>query len=187
MGNRRFTTLECSTLHQSLLPAQCKGGGASGPDRFRGAAFHCSRGGDNLQLRTRIFRVLLQENRLPLQIMPRKGNIRRDKRTAARDCIARPVAWKRQLAPRRSGSSFFGALPGFVRVHPGARAALRGARSTVNVAAVIDCTTESGTQRVAAKWKLDEGPAARASWSPRYRSVTCIDALAGRRLRNCSM
>jgi hypothetical protein len=45
----------------------------AGSGRFRGAALHRSRGGDNLQLQTRIFRVLLQENRLPLQIMPRKG------------------------------------------------------------------------------------------------------------------
>jgi hypothetical protein len=88
MGNRRFTTLECGALHQSFLPAECKAGGAQGSYRFRGAAFHRSRGGDNLQLRTRIFRVLLQGNRLPLQIMPRKDeqSPRQEERRGI-DCI----------------------------------------------------------------------------------------------------
>src|SRR5271169_2718754 len=42
-------------------------------DRVRSVAFHRSGRRNNLQLRTRIFRLLLQEKRLPMHSMPHKG------------------------------------------------------------------------------------------------------------------
>jgi hypothetical protein len=76
MGYRRLATVECSTLHQSFLLPECEARGAQGSDRVGCVAFHRSGRRNNLRLRTRIFRLLLQEKRLPMHGMPHKDGSR---------------------------------------------------------------------------------------------------------------
>jgi hypothetical protein len=76
MGNRRLATMECGTLHQSFQLPECEAGGAQGSDHVRSVAFHRPGRRNNLRLRTRIFRLLLQESRLPMHSVPHKGGSR---------------------------------------------------------------------------------------------------------------
>jgi len=73
MGDRRLSAVEHRALHQSFLPAERRACGAQGPNCIGGTAFHRTGGGDYLQLRTRLFRLFHQENRLPVQIVPRQA------------------------------------------------------------------------------------------------------------------
>jgi hypothetical protein len=68
--------MECGTLHQSFLLPECEAGGAQGSDHVRSVAFHRPGRRNNLRLRTRIFRLLLQERRLPMHSVPHKGGSR---------------------------------------------------------------------------------------------------------------
>jgi hypothetical protein len=76
MGYRRLATVECGTLHQSFLLPECEARVAQGSDRIRSVAFHRPGRRNNLRLRTRIFRPLLQERRLPMHSVPHKGGSR---------------------------------------------------------------------------------------------------------------
>jgi hypothetical protein len=76
MGYRRLAAMECGTLHQSFLLPECEASGAQGSDRVRSVAFHRSGRRNNLRLRARIFRLLLQEKRLPMHGMPHKDGSR---------------------------------------------------------------------------------------------------------------
>src|SRR5215510_7892115 len=65
--------MERSALHEPFLLAECEARVAQGADRIRGIALHRTWGGNNLRLRSRIFRLLHQERRLPLRRMPHQG------------------------------------------------------------------------------------------------------------------
>src|SRR5208283_4661936 len=73
MDHRRVLTMECRTLPQSFLPAERETGVAQGPHRVRRAAPHRAGGGNNVRLRTRIFRLLHQAVGLPLRRVRGKG------------------------------------------------------------------------------------------------------------------
>src|SRR5713101_9153884 len=74
MDDRWLPTMECGTLYEPFLLAECEAGGAQGTDRVRSIALHRAWGGNNLQLRQGILRLLHQERRLPLRRMPHQGS-----------------------------------------------------------------------------------------------------------------
>src|SRR5260370_32148395 len=74
MDDRWLPAMERGALYEAFLLAECGAGGAQGTDRVRGAARNLSWGGNNLQLRQGILRLLHQDRRLPLRRMPHPGS-----------------------------------------------------------------------------------------------------------------
>src|SRR5882672_195019 len=74
MDDRWLPAMERGPLYEPFLLAECEAGGAQGTDRVRGVARNLSWGGNNLQLRQGILRLLHQDRRLPLRRMPHPGS-----------------------------------------------------------------------------------------------------------------
>src|SRR5216684_9287362 len=74
MDDRWLPAMERGALYEPFLLAECQAGGAQGTDRIRGVALNLTRGGNNLQLRQGILRLLHQDRRLPLRRMPHPGS-----------------------------------------------------------------------------------------------------------------
>src|SRR5258707_13552031 len=74
MDNRWLPAMERGALYEPFLLAECEAGGAQGTDRIRGVALNLTRGGNNLQLRQGILRLLHQDRRLPVRRMPHPGS-----------------------------------------------------------------------------------------------------------------
>ena len=111
MGYGRLATVECGALHQSFLLPECEASGAQGSDRIRSVAFHRPGRRNNLQLRTRIFRLLLQEKRLPMHSMPHKGGDPSPKEE--NDSAQTELSWRLSVRPQwdLGGQNLFGGGP----------------------------------------------------------------------------